>query len=115
MRIATIGVFTILLAACSFTKTTSKTQTDENPPLSESSSGIITILNTSSYDDGYGTFFVIGELRNDGAVALQNIQLRITIRDSKGKSILLDPFSNIIESELFSPYLDVLFPGRFRI
>ena len=112
MRNATIGGFTILLAACSFTVTTPKTQTDENPSLSESSSGIITILNTSSYDDGYGTFFVIGELRNDGAVALQNIQLRITICDSEGKSILLDPFSNIIESELFSPYLDVLFPGQ---
>lgn len=112
MRIATIGVFAILLAACSFTVTTPKTQTDENPSLSESSSGIITILNTSSYDDGYGTFFVIGELRNDGAVALQNIQLRITIRDFEGKSILVDPFSNIIESELFNPYLDMLFPGQ---
>ncbi len=112
MRIVTIGVFAILLAACSFTITTPSTQIEEHPSLSEPSSHSISILNTTSYDDGYGTFFVIGELRNDGAVALQNIQLRITTHDIKGKSILVDPFGNIIESELFNPYLDVLFPGQ---
>ncbi len=113
--ISSIGQFlimSILLSACTFTITFPRNQQSIPSLPDESISSAITILNTSSYDDGYGTFYVIGELRNDGVAALQNIQLRITIHDSGGKSILMDPFSNISESELFSPYLDMLFPGQ---
>jgi hypothetical protein len=112
MRMAAMSGLAILLAACNVTLATPRTHIEENPSLSEPPSGMMTILNTSSYEDGYGAFHVIGELRNDDHAARQNILLRIAIRDSSGKSVLTDPENHGIESEIFGPYLDVLFPGQ---
>lgn len=72
----------------------------------------IDILSTSSFTDGVGGYFVVGEVANNLTTPITSIELRIKITDASGLSLLTDENGNLVDSLTFYSMLWTLDAGE---
>lgn len=72
----------------------------------------LSITSTNTFVDGFGGYYIVGELRNTGDQPVSDIQLNVAIVDSGGGSLLRDDANNIVPALTISPHLYSLVPGE---
>jgi len=101
----------VFLAACGTAKRVSSAQPlIANTPLP--SSGSLSITSTNAFTDQFGSYHVVGAVKNSMASALTALQLTIVIKDASGNSLLKNDSGAVVPSLVFSPMLPILGPGE---
>jgi hypothetical protein len=109
-----VSLIMIILTVTACVKSTITGSTSQ-PPIVETpitQLEVLTIANTSSFIDAFGTFHVVGELKNYSNEVLNSIELTIEIRDASGNSLIKDENGEVTTNAIFYPMLYTLAPGE---
>lgn len=81
----------------------------EQPPIQD---GTIGIISDTSFFDSYSGYHITGEIINNLATPVRNVQLSVAITGNSGISLLKDSLGNIVDQQIIFPSFTTLDVGE---
>jgi hypothetical protein len=113
--VLTVGIVILSMSACSVGDILPGGAAEaplDNPADNQLNTNGVDIVSTSSFTDGYGGYYVVGEVTNNLDSPITSVDLSISIMDDSGASLLKDDNGNIVNALTFYSMLSTLDTGE---